>query len=53
MLFSVILPVYNTNIGMLERCLKSVYEQTFQNYELIIIDDGSNEKTGDAIDRFV
>ena len=53
MLFSVILPVYNTNIGMLERCLKSVYEQTFQDYELIIIDDGSNEKTADAIDRFV
>ena len=36
--FSVIIPNYN-NSTYLEKCLKSVLNQTFTNYELIVIDD--------------
>lgn len=39
-LFSVILPVYNAEI-YLERCINSILEQDFKDFELIIIDDGS------------
>ena len=44
-LFSIIIPVYNTQIPFLKDCFRSVKNQTYNNYEVIIIDDGSNEET--------
>lgn len=44
--FSLIIPVYNTQF-FIEKCLKSIQLQTFEQYEVIIIDDGS---TDDSID---
>ena len=44
-LFSIIIPVYNTQIAFLKDCFQSVKNQTYNNYEVIIIDDGSNEET--------
>jgi len=38
--FSIIIPVYKTEL-YLEKCLKSIKEQTFIDYECIVIDDGS------------
>lgn len=35
--------MYNVPCDLLERCLKSITEQAFQAYEVILIDDGSNE----------
>ena len=40
---SVIMPCYNTDGKMLESCIKSVLDQTFSDFELIIVDDGSKE----------
>ena len=37
---SVIVPVYKAE-QYLERCVKSILEQTYQNFELILVDDGS------------
>ena len=37
---SIVIPVYNTE-KYLEDCLESIRTQTFTNYELILVDDGS------------
>lgn len=40
-LISVVLPVYNTPLALLKRCIDSVREQTYRNWELCIADDAS------------
>lgn len=42
---SIILPVYNTE-KYISRCIESIIAQTYKNWELIIIDDGSNDASG-------
>ena len=48
---SVIVPVYNT-ISELSRCLESIINQTYHNLEIICIDDGSTDGSGQIVDRF-
>lgn len=43
-LISVIIPVYNAELT-LERCVNSVLEQQFKDFELILIDDGSTDQS--------
>ncbi len=43
-LFSVIIPVYNRP-ALLRRAIESVLAQTFRDYELIVVDDGSTDQT--------
>lgn len=52
-MIDVIIPVYNTPINDLERCLNSVLNQTFKNYNVYIIDDGSNSTTKEYIDNYI
>lgn len=49
--FSVILPVYNVE-AQLHRCLDSVLAQTFHNYEVILVDDGSTDSSGKICDLY-
>lgn len=49
---SIIIPAYNIE-DYLKRCLESVLKQTFSDYEVIIIDDGSTDKTGIFSDEYV
>ena len=46
----VILPVYNVK-PYLERCVNSVLEQTYLNYDVILVDDGSNDGSGEVADE--
>ena len=39
-LVSVIVPIYNTE-KYLDRCIKSIVNQTYKNLEIILVDDGS------------
>lgn len=52
-MIDVIIPVYNTPIKDLERCLNSVANQTFNNYKVYIIDDGSNKETKIYLDNYI
>ncbi len=45
---SIIIPVYNS-ANYIERCLFSIKNQTFQNYEVIIINDGSTDDSASLI----
>ncbi|MCK4907732.1 MAG: glycosyltransferase family 2 protein [Spirochaetes bacterium] len=46
--FSVIIPVYNRT-SVLKRAVESVIAQTFRDYEIIIVNDGSTDKTDEVI----
>lgn len=51
---TVILPTYSRgNNGLFESCVKSILNQTFKNFELIIVDDGSTDSTSQHIQNFM
>lgn len=49
---SVIVPVYNT-ANYLEPCLRSVATQTFGNFEVIVVDDGSTDESNAVIQKYL
>lgn len=50
-LISVIIPVYNTE-KYLPQCIESVLAQTFTDFELLLIDDGSKDSSGSICDEY-
>lgn len=50
-LISVVVPVYNT-LKFLHECLESIQNQTLQQLEVILVDDGSTDKSGDICDEY-
>lgn len=50
-LISIIIPVYNSR-KYLSRCIESVLNQTYQNIEVILIDDGSTDGSFDICEQF-
>lgn len=50
-LVSVVVPIYNCE-NYIEECIKSILNQSFTNLEVILIDDGSTDKSGEICDYF-
>ncbi|MBW7869137.1 MAG: glycosyltransferase [Brumimicrobium sp.] len=48
---SVIIPVYNAE-KYLSRCIESIIDQTYSNYELLLINDGSKDNSGIVCDEY-
>ena len=48
---SIIMPVYNSQ-NYLRRAVDSIMEQAFEDFELIMINDGSSDKSGDICDAY-
>lgn len=50
-MISVIVPVYNVE-KYLERCIDSILKQTYSDLEILLIDDGSSDKSGKICDEY-
>ena len=51
MFFSVLVPVYNTSKYLCE-CVDSILSQTFRDFEILLLDDGSTDNSGEICDRY-
>lgn len=51
-LISVIVPVYKVPQEYLDRCVKSICNQTLKNIEIILVDDGSPDNCGDLCNHY-
>ena len=51
MKLSIIIPVYRTQ-DTLERCLESILQQSFTDYEMILVDDGSDDGSPQLCDEY-
>ena len=49
---SIIIPVYNTE-KYIERCLNSVINQKYENKEIIVVNDGSTDKSEEKINKYI
>ena len=50
-LVSIIVPVYNVE-KYIDRCINSIIDQDYANWELILIDDGSTDNSGKRCDQY-
>ena len=48
---SIIVPVYNAQ-DFIERCVGSILQQEYTNFELLLLDDGSTDRSGEICDRY-
>lgn len=51
-MISIIVPVYNVEI-FLSNCLKSISQQTYNDFEVLLVDDGSTDGSGNICDDYV
>ena len=51
MRFSIIIPAYNAE-AYLQRCLDSIFSQEFEDYEVVVINDGSTDDTAELLVQY-
>ena len=49
--FSIVIPTFNQS-SLLKKCLQSITNQTYKNYEVIVIDNNSSDNTKKIISKF-
>jgi glycosyltransferase involved in cell wall biosynthesis len=49
---SVIVPIYNSEIYITE-CIESILNQTYKDFELILMDDGSTDSSGEICKKYM
>ena len=49
-MISIIIPVYNVE-KYLRKCVKTVQNQTYTDLEIVLVDDGSTDKSGEICDE--
>ena len=52
-LFSIIIPIYNPPYDNMQNCFDSIKKQSYTDYEVILVDDGSNNKCAEYLDDMV
>ena len=52
MKFSIIVPIYNVE-KYIEKCMESINDQTYKNYEVLLINDGSPDNSEEIIKNFI
>lgn len=50
-MISIIIPVYN-QASKLAKCLESITRQSFDNYEIIVVNDGSGDNIGSVVEKY-
>ena len=48
---TIVVPIYNAE-KYLERCIKSILDQTYENLEIILVNDGSTDKSLEICEKF-
>lgn len=51
MKISIIVPIYNLGEFYINRCVSSILAQTYKDFELILVDDGSTDNSGEVCDK--
>src|SRR3989344_3030179 len=49
--FSIIIPVYNSD-KTIKKCLDAIYEQTYKNFDVIVVNDCGNDKTAEIVKKY-
>lgn len=49
--FSIIVPVYNVE-EYIDKCLKSIFNQTYKDFEVIVVDDGTEDNSMDIVNKY-
>ena len=50
-MISILIPIYNTPIKFIKECFDSIEKQTYKEFEVVIVNDGSNKKTTNYLSR--
>ena len=50
-MFSVVIPLYNKELSIINT-IQSVLDQTFQNFEIVVVNDGSTDRSVEMVEQF-